>query len=705
VLDRAGRIAMIQDIQNIRNIGISAHIDSGKTTLTERILFYTQRIHAIHDVKGKDGVGATMDHMELERERGITITSAATHVEWNGHHINIIDTPGHVDFTIEVERSLRVLDGAVLVLCAVAGVQSQSITVDRQMKRYKVPRIAFVNKCDRSGASPDRVTGALRDKLGHNAVLLQLPMGLEADFEGIVDLVEMKALYFRGDNGEIVEEAEIPAGMIELAEERRAELLDAASMFSDELLEAALEDRATPELIHDAIRRGVLDLELTPVLIGSAYKNKGVQPLMDAVNHYLPSPAEVPIEAVDLDHDGTPVTLEADSERQTVAYAFKLDEGRYGQLTFLRVYQGSLSKGDTVIQTRTGKRIKIGRLVRMHAEKMEDVDTAGAGDIVGLFGIDCQTGDSFVSDGPRLAMTSMFVPEPVISLSVNPVDSKAQDNMSKALNRFTKEDPTFRVKLDPESGETVISGMGELHLDVYVERMRREYSAEVETGAPQVAYREAISRRADFDYLHKKQTGGSGQYARVVGYIEPLEEGDYEFVNLIHGGSIPTEYIPACDKGFRNSLDKGRLIGFPIVGLRAVLTDGNSHAVDSSDMAFQTAARAAFRESYSKAAPHILEPVMKVSVEGPSDFQGAIYKSLMQRRGTILGSAEDAGFARVDAEVPLAEMFGYSTDLRSATEGKAEFTMEFARYAPAPREVAEELLKKYRSRLDAEEVA
>ena len=696
---------MISDIERIRNIGISAHIDSGKTTLTERILFYTQKIHAIHDVKGKDGVGATMDHMELERERGITITSASTYVEWKNHHINIIDTPGHVDFTIEVERSLRVLDGAVLVLCAVAGVQSQSITVDRQMKRYKVPRIAFVNKCDRSGANPERVANALRDKLGHNAVMLQLPIGLEAKFEGVIDLIEMKAVYFRGDNGEVIEEGEIPAELVGEAQAKRADLLDAVSLFSDELLEAALEDCATPELIHEAIRRGTLSLDLTPVLIGSAYKNKGVQKLMDAVNHYLPSPNEVPIEAVDLDRDAAPVTLESNPTAQTVAYAFKLDEGRYGQLTFLRVYQGTLSKGDTVFETRTGKKTKIGRLVRMHADKMEDIPAAGAGDIVGLFGIDCHSGDTFVGDGPRLAMTSMYVPDPVISLSVNPVDSKAQDNMAKALNRFTKEDPTFRVTLDPESNETIISGMGELHLDVYVERMRREYSAEVETGAPQVAYREAISRRADFDYLHKKQTGGSGQYAKVVGYFEPLEKGDYEFVNEIRSGRIPTDFIPACDKGFRSSLEKGSLIGFPIVGVRAVLTDGNSHAVDSSDMAFQTAARAAFRESYKRAKPQILEPVMKVSVEGPTDFQGAIYKSLMQRRGNVLGSTEDAGFARVDAEVPLAEMFGYSTDLRSATEGKAEFTMEFAKYAPAPTEVTEELLKKYKSKMIEEDEA
>jgi len=691
------------DIQRIRNIGISAHIDSGKTTLTERILFYTQKIHAIHDVKGKDGVGATMDHMELERERGITITSAATYVEWKDHRVNIIDTPGHVDFTIEVERALRVLDGAVLVLCAVAGVQSQSITVDRQMRRYKVPRIAFINKCDRSGANPERVTQALCDKLGHQAVLLQLPIGLEADFEGIVDLIEMQAVYFRGDNGEVIETGEIPAELREQAEAKRADLLDTVSLFSDELLEAALEDQATPELIHDAIRKGVISLELTPVLIGSAYKNKGVQSLMDAVNYYLPCPTDVPIEAVDLDQDGAAIELQTDSAAQTVAYAFKLDEGRYGQLTFLRVYQGTLAKGDNVVQTRIGKKIKIGRLVRMHADKMEDINQAEAGDIVGLFGIDCHSGDTFVGDGPRLAMTSMFVPDPVISLSVNPVDAKAQDNMSKALSRFTKEDPTFQVKLDPESGETIVSGMGELHLEVYIERMRREYSAEVETGAPQVAYREALSRRADFDYLHKKQTGGSGQFAKVVGYIEPLDKGEYEFVNEIRSGRIPTEYIPACDKGFRTSLDKGSLIGFPIVGVRVVLTDGNSHAVDSSDMAFLTASRAAFRETYSKAKPRILEPVMRVSVEGPDEFQGAIYRSLMQRRGTILGTTEDAGFARVDAEVPLAEMFGYSTDLRSATQGKAEFTMEFARYLPAPREVTEELLKKYKSQVPEED--
>ena len=693
---------MIDDIRRIRNIGISAHIDSGKTTLTERILFYTRRIHAMHDVKGKDGVGATMDHMELERERGITITSAATYVSWKDHHINIIDTPGHVDFTIEVERALRVLDGAVLVLCAVAGVQSQSITVDRQMRRYRVPRLAFVNKCDRSGANPDKVVRDLREKLGLRAVLTQLPIGLEAAFEGNVDLVEMKAIRFAGSDGSDLQAIEIPAEMKELAEQRRADMLDTLTLFSDELTEAVLEGNETPELIHDAIRKGVLALELVPVFVGSAYKNKGVQPLLDAVTRYLPSPLDRPAEALDTERDEAKVALAADSSKPVVSLAFKLDEGRYGQLTFLRVYQGQLKKGETVVNSRNGRKIKVGRLVRMHADQMEDIESAGAGDICGLFGVDCHTGDTFAADGLSVAMTSMHVPDPVISLSLKPADNASLAKVSKALQRFSKEDPTFRVRVDEESNETVISGMGELHLDVYVERMRREYGAEVTTGAPQVAYRETIGRRAEFNYLHKKQTGGSGQYARVAGYMEPFD-GDYEFVDDIKGGLIPIEYIPSCDKGFRSALPKGSLIGFPIVGVRCVINDGAAHAVDSSDIAFQVAARFAFRDAYRKAAPQILEPLMKVSVEGPGEFQGTIYRSLMQRRGTIIGSMEDEGFARIDAEVPLAEMFGYSTDLRSATQGKAEFTMEFARYAPVPREVSEELLAKYKGAAATEE--
>jgi len=685
----------ISDLSRVRNIGISAHIDSGKTTLTERILFYTQRIRVIHDVKGKDGVGAKMDSMDLERERGITIQSAATHCEWAGYHINIIDTPGHVDFTIEVERSLRVLDGAILVLCAVAGVQSQSMTVDRQMRRYNVPRVAFINKSDRQGANPYRVAEQLRDKLKHNAVLMQIPIGLEGEFEGVVDLVEMKAYYFEGNNGEIRRTGEIPEHLRAEAVSKRAVMLDAVSMFSDELMEAVLEERPTPELIREAVRRGTLLLQLTPVFIGSAYKNKGVQPLLDAVAHYLPDPTEVENIALDLNKDEAKVVLKADPDAPMVALAFKLEEGRFGQLTYLRIYQGTIKKGDSIVNARTGRDVRVGRLVRMHADEMADITDAETGDIVALFGIDCASGDTFTSDKIRLAMTSMYVPPPVIHLTVKPKDKKAQANMGKALQRFTKEDPTFHARVDEESGETVISGMGELHLDVYVERMKREYNAEVETGAPQVAYREAITRRAEFNYLHKKQTGGSGQYGKVGGYVEPYPEGEFEFVNDIFGGSIPSEFIPSVEKGFRSMLKKGRLIGFPLTNFRVVINDGAAHAVDSSDNAFQAAARGAFRDVYDRAKPAILEPIMKVAVEGPTEFQGAFVRTIMQRRGIIVGTTELEGFVRVDADVPLAEMFGYSTDLRSSSQGKAEYTMEFARYAPVPGEVAAELIKKY----------
>ena len=694
---------MITELQKVRNIGISAHIDSGKTTLTERILFYTKRIRMVHDVKGKDGVGAKMDFMELERERGITITSAATHCEWSGHHINIIDTPGHVDFTIEVERSLRVLDGAVLVLCAVAGVQSQSMTVDRQMRRYRVPRVAFVNKCDRSGANPYRVAEQLREKLKHNAVLMQIPIGLEAAHEGVIDLVTMKALYFDGDNGEVRRIEEIPADLREEADKRRHEMLDAVSMFSDELMEAVLEERVTEPLIRDAVRKGTLSLGLTPVFCGSAYKNKAVQPLLDAVTHYLPSPDEVVNEALDLSRDEEKIVLKSDKDAPMVALAFKLEEGRFGQLTYIRIYQGSLRKGDSIVNSRTGRDSKVGRLVRMHADEMEDITDAAAGDIVALFGIDCASGDTFTSGKIQVAMTSMHVPDPVIHLTIKPKDKKAQGNIAKALARFTKEDPTFHARVDEESAETIISGMGELHLDVYVERMKREYNAEVETGAPQVAYREAISRKAEFNYTHKKQTGGSGQYGRVAGYVEPLPTGDFEFVDEVYGGSIPTEFISSVQKGFKSMMKKGRLIGFPVTGFRVVINDGAAHSVDSSDNAFQAAARGAFREVYHRARPQILEPIMKVSIEGPGEFQGAFVRTIMQRRGMIVGTTESEGFVRVDAEVPLAEMFGYSTDLRSSSQGKAEYTMEFARYAPVPSEVSQELVKKYGTGLDEEE--
>jgi elongation factor G len=687
------------DIQKVRNIGISAHIDSGKTTLTERILFYTKRIHAIHEVKGKDGVGATMDSMELEKERGITIASAATFCEWNGYEINIIDTPGHVDFTIEVERSLRVLDGAILVLCAVGGVQSQSITVDQQMKRYKVPCIAFINKCDRSGADPFRVIAQLRSKLGHNAVAMQIPIGLEIDSRGIVDLVAMKALYFDGDNGEVVRTEEIPENLLAEAKTKREELIDAASMFSDELTEAILEERNIPEdLILTAVRRGALKRELTPVFMGSAYKNKGVQPLLDAVNRLLPCPADVQNEALDRDNNEAPVILSCDPGKPIVALAFKLEDGPYGQLTYIRVYQGDLSRGVTIINARSGKKVKVGRVVRMHADQMEDIDAIPTGYIAALFGIECASGDTFISPGINLNMTSMFVPEPVISLAIVPKDNKSQINMSKALNRFTKEDPTFRTYVDNETGDTIIEGMGELHLDVYVERMKREYGAEVSTGNPRVAYRETITQRAEFNYTHKKQTGGSGQYGRVAGYVEPVADADFVFENEVKGGSIPTQYISAVEKGFRQCLAKGPKMEFPVTGIRVVINDGASHAVDSSDMAFQATARGAFKEGYLKAKPVIHEPIMKVVVETPTEFQGAVMGLLNQRRGMIVGAQDEGPMCVVEAQVPLGEMFGFSTVLRSSTQGKAQFTMEFALYRQVPQSIAEKIAEEVAQR-------
>ena len=692
------------DVSKLRNIGISAHIDSGKTTLTERILFYTQRIHAIHDVRGKDGVGAKMDSMELERERGITIASAATHCEWAKHHINIIDTPGHVDFTVEVERSLRVLDGAILVLCAVAGVQSQSLTVDRQMRRYNVPRLAFINKCDRTGANPLRVKNQLRDKLNHNAVLMQLPLGLEEKHEGVIDLITMKAYRFHGPNGEEIVEGDIPADQMDEAQAAREELLDAVSMFSDELMEAMLEEKVTSDLVYEAIRRGTISLGLTPVLMGSAYKNKGVQRLLDAVLAYLPNPTQVTNKAVDLDNAEAEVVIDPKPDKPLIALAFKLEDGRYGQLTYLRIYQGQLRRDDSIFNMRLGKKHRVGRIVRMHSDEMEEIKGAEAGDIVAMFGIDCASGDTFTDGNVNVAMSSMHIAEPVISLSIKAKDSKSEVNLSKALQRFSKEDPTFRVHVDDESGETIISGMGELHLEVYVERMKREYNAEVTVSPPQVAYRETVNDHVDFNYTHKKQTGGSGQYGRVAGYIEPIvaPEGetalDFEFIDKITGGSIPRQFISAVEKGFKSMLAKGRLIGAPVVNVRVEINDGASHTVDSSDVAFQEAARGAWREAYDRSKPKILEPIMRVVCEGPSEFSGNILASLMQRRGMVIGSQEDEGNAKVEADVPLSEMFGYATALRSGTQGKAEFTMEFSRYAPVPMGISEELIAKHQER-------
>ncbi len=692
----------MSDISKVRNIGISAHIDSGKTTLSERILFYTGKIHKIEEVRGKSGVGATMDSMDLEREKGITIQSAATYCTWGDFEVNLIDTPGHVDFTVEVERALRVLDGAVLVLCGVAGVQSQSITVDRQMKRYNVPRLAFVNKIDRSGSNPDRVAEQLREKLHHRPVVMTFPMGLEDRFAGVVDLLHMKAVFFDGDNGENIRREDIPAEYLEEAKKRRHAIVEALSDFDDTIAEKFLmEEEVSAEELIPIIRRETINLKITPLYCGSAMKNKGVQVLLDAVGMFLPSPNDVKNEGLDQSQNEAKIELIPERTKPFVGLAFKLEDGRFGQLTYMRIYQGGVKKGDTLTNMSNGKRVKVPRLVRMHADEMHDIEEVGPGQIVAMFGIDCASGDTFTDGNLSVTMTSMFVPEPVIELAVSPKEKAGQVNFSKALNRFTKEDPTFRVYRDEESGETIIKGMGELHLEIYIERIKREYNCEVNVGRPKVAFRETITANSNFNYTHKKQTGGSGQFARVAGLLEPLPSDaveTYEFVDDIVGGVIPREYIPACDKGFREAITEGSLIGQPVVGVRATINDGAEHPVDSSEMAFKVASIAAFREAYMKAKPVILEPIMKLEISAPEEFQGVAIGQINQRRGVIVGATMDAGYVVVEAEVPLSEMFGYSTDLRSVTQGKGEFSMEFLRYSQVPKNVQDEMVKAYQQK-------
>ena len=693
-------------ISNTRNIGISAHIDSGKTTLTERILYYAGKIHKIEEVRGK-GSGATMDHMELEKEKGITITSAATTVNWDDKKINIIDTPGHVDFTVEVERSLRVLDGAILVLCGVAGIQSQSITVDRQMKRYKVPRLAFINKLDRMGANPEKGIQGIRDVLGLNAVAMQIPIGLEEHLEGVVDLISMKAIYFDGEKGDDIRYEEIPEHLQEQAQQSRNDMLEAVSMFDDQMMEDLLEEKEISETaIHDAVCKGVQTLEFCPVFLGSAFKNRGVQPLLDAITRYLPSPLDaVPSQATDLD-SGEKLTLECDPDKPTIAMAFKLTEEQFGQLTYTRIYQGSLNKGDQIVNSRTGRKLRVGRMVRMHSNDRENTDHAEAGDIIAMVGVECASGDTFCGEGIKVTCESIFAPDPVISLAVRGEDNDQQMKMSKALGRFMREDPTFHVRTDEESGETVISGMGELHLDIYIERMRREYAVDVIVGAPQVNYREAMTSTAEFDHLHKKQTGGSGQYAGVTGMIEPLaedHENGFEFVNQIFGGAIPSEHIPACEKGFKDVMSKGPLAAFPMVGIKVTLNDGKYHDVDSSDLAYQLAARTAMRDAVKKSSPVLMEPVMKVEVETPSDFQGSVIGDLSSRRGVVYGTEVNGDDTVINAGVPLGEMFGYATQLRSLTSGKANYSMEFEKYNRCPAFVQEKVIKERAEKMREEQ--
>jgi elongation factor G len=700
-------------IERIRNIGISAHIDSGKTTLTERILFYTGRIHKIHEVRGKDGVGAKMDSMDLEREKGITIQSAATYCVWQGSqnqfepiNVNIIDTPGHVDFTIEVERALRVLDGAILVLDSGKGVQSQSITVDKQMKRYHVPRIAFVNKMDNPGANYERVSDMLKEKLQHHPVKIQVPMGAESEFKGIIDAITQKAYFFDGPDGNDIRVEDVPAEYVDVAKSARERIISDVSDVDDELAEKFLgEQEISVEELRAAIRRATIALKMTPVMCGSAIKNKGVQLLLDAVVHFLPNPTEVLNEAHDQANGEQKIVIDSDTTKPFVGLAFKLQQDKYGQLTYFRVYQGTVSSGDTIFNTSNEMRkVRVPRMFRMHSEDREEIPQAEAGDIVAFYGVEASSGETFTDGKMNVTLTSMHVPAAVISLAVAPKDRSTEVNFSKALNRFTKEDPTFRVHQDEESQQTIISGMGELHLDIYMERMRREYNCDVVAGKPQVAYRESITKRAEINYTHKKQTGGSGQFAKILGYIEPLPSDaveNYEFVDDIAGGAIPREFISSCDKGFREGVRKGNLIGFPVVGIRCAINDGAAHAVDSSEMAFKTAAIMGFREAYAKAGPTILEPIMKVEIDAPSEFQGTVVGQVNQRRGVIQDTVSGDS-VNITAEVPLNAMFGYSTDLRSATQGKGTFTMEFARYAVVPRQEQEEMTKKYKETLAAE---
>ena len=686
------------NLKNLRNIGISAHIDSGKTTLSERILFYSGRIHKIEEVRG-GGDGATMDHMDLEKERGITITSAATTVSWQDKTINLIDTPGHVDFTVEVERSLRVLDGAVLVLCAVGGVQAQSLTVDRQMKRYHVPRLAFINKMDRTGADPDKVVEQMREKLGADAFLMQMPIGAGEEFESIIDLVTMKAVYFDGAKGESIREEEIPAELADEAAERRQAMLESLAMYSDDLMEKLLgEEEISEELIHDVTMRAVQQQDATPVLLGTAFKNKGVQLLMNAINAYLPSPLDREMKAMQYDNPDEEYPLEPDPSKPFVGMAFKIVEDPYGQLTFMRIYQGTIKKGQMYINQRTGRKDRFSRILRMHSDKREELDEATAGDIVAVMGVDCASGETYAETAKMCTLENMFVPEPVIKVAVVPKERSGGEKMGKALQRFRKEDPTFQVSTDEETGEVIMAGMGELHLDVYIERIRREYNIEVEVGAPKVSYRETPTQKADFNYKHKKQSGGSGQYAHIVGYFEPLEMNDdseetFVFEDSIVSGRIPKQYIPAVEKGMRTAIEKGTLAEYPVVGLKVHLDDGSYHDVDSSEMAFQICARDTFKEYMGKTKPVILEPVMKVEIETPENFQGGIVGDLTSRRGIMEATdMQPDGSVKILCEVPLSETFGYATDLRSLTQGQGTFTMELKGYRKVPMSVQEEVI-------------
>jgi elongation factor G len=687
-------VARTNPLEKVRNIGIAAHIDAGKTTTTERILFYSGIIHKIGEVH--EGTAVT-DWMDQERERGITITAAAISTSWRDHQINIIDTPGHVDFTIEVERSMRVLDGVITVLCSVGGVQPQTETVWRQADRYKVPRIVFVNKMDRTGANFYKVYEQVRDRLRANAIPIQLPIGSESDFLGLVDLVKMRAYIYTNDQGTDIKEEDVPADMQELVEEYRTKLIEAVAETDDDLMTKYFEgEELTEEEIRTALRKGTIAGTIVPMLCGSAFKNKGVQLLLDAVVDYLPAPPDVPAIQGTLPN-GETVERHADDNEPLAALAFKIMADPYGRLTFVRVYSGVLKKGSYVLNATKNKKERISRLVVLKADERIDVDELRAGDLGAALGLkETLTGDTLTDENSPVILESLFIPEPVISVAVEPKTKNDMDKLSKALQSLSEEDPTFRVNVDPETNQTVIAGMGELHLEILVDRMLREFKVEANVGAPQVAYRETIRKpvsRVEGKFI--RQSGGKGQYGHVVIDLEPGEPGSgFEFVSKIVGGAVPKEYISPVEAGMKETCESGILAGYPLIDVKATLVDGSYHEVDSSEMAFKIAGSMAMREAAMKASPVLLEPMMKVEVEVPENFLGDVMGDLNSRRGQIEGMGSEQGIAKVTAKVPLAEMFGYATDIRSKTQGRGIFSMEFSHYDEVPRNVAEAIIAK-----------